>query len=238
MKNRGELKEYFKSGKVPTEAEFAELIDSVVNIDDDGVVMRTKQDGIVLYPEQEDSALASFFDVNMDAKPAKDASFRPPSWTLSIGAKRELILKDERGSVLLSIEQNRVASLYGSGNVEHEEKKSEEENVFSQIPSDGGWHDLPVTDGLRVIPAGYRIYTIFAVRRCHGREYDRMLEAVVGHSNGLFCQLSSSQKHWYGWCGPIRLRWKMKNGRLFLQMRGRRREGSEIHYRVVTKWEY
>ncbi len=237
MKNRGELKEYFKSGKVPTEAQFAELIDSVVNIDDDGVI-RTKQDGIVLYPEQEDSALASLFDVNMHKKPVQDESFIPPSWTLNIGDKRELLLKDERGTVILSIEQNRVASLYGSGIVEHKEKGNDEQSVFSQIPSDGIWHDLPVADGLRVIPAGYRIYNIFAVRRCHGREYDRMLEAEAGHSNGVFCQLSSSQKHWYGWCGPIRLRWKLKNGRLFLQMRGRRRKDSEIHYRIVTKWEY
>lgn len=36
QKNRDTLKEYFKKGKIPTEAQFAELIDSVHNIVEDG----------------------------------------------------------------------------------------------------------------------------------------------------------------------------------------------------------
>ena len=40
-RNRSVLKSYFQKGDVPTEQQFAELIDSVSNIVEDGQVMRT-----------------------------------------------------------------------------------------------------------------------------------------------------------------------------------------------------
>lgn len=42
-RNRSVLKSYFQKGDVPTEQQFAELIDSVSNIVEDGQVMRTPQ---------------------------------------------------------------------------------------------------------------------------------------------------------------------------------------------------
>lgn len=40
-RNRSVLKSYFQKGAIPTEQQFAELIDSVSNIVEDGQVMRT-----------------------------------------------------------------------------------------------------------------------------------------------------------------------------------------------------
>lgn len=42
-RNRSVLKSYFQKGAIPTEQQFAELIDSVSNIVEDGQVMRTPQ---------------------------------------------------------------------------------------------------------------------------------------------------------------------------------------------------
>lgn len=52
QKNRKTLKSYFEKGDVPTEEQFAELIDSVPNIVDDGQVIRTKN-GWAFYPSQD-----------------------------------------------------------------------------------------------------------------------------------------------------------------------------------------
>ena len=50
-KDRHTLKSYFQKGDVPTEEQFAELIDSVPNIVDDGEAVRT-EDGWALYPRK------------------------------------------------------------------------------------------------------------------------------------------------------------------------------------------
>lgn len=50
-RNRSVLKSYFQKGDVPTEQQFAELIDSVSNIVEDGQVMRTPS-GWAFFPGQ------------------------------------------------------------------------------------------------------------------------------------------------------------------------------------------
>lgn len=49
-KDRKTLKGYFKKGSIPTEEQFASLIDSVPNIAEDGQAVRTS-DGWSFYPE-------------------------------------------------------------------------------------------------------------------------------------------------------------------------------------------
>lgn len=51
-KDRHTLKSYFQKGDVPTEEQFAELIDSVPNIVDDGEAVRT-EDGWASIPGKE-----------------------------------------------------------------------------------------------------------------------------------------------------------------------------------------
>ena len=45
QKTRATLKEYFESGKIPTEGNFSDLIDSSINIDDDEIHVRTMGQG-------------------------------------------------------------------------------------------------------------------------------------------------------------------------------------------------
>ena len=44
------MKSYFQRGDSPTEDQFAELIDSVTNIHEDGKVTATASDGVRLFP--------------------------------------------------------------------------------------------------------------------------------------------------------------------------------------------
>ena len=52
--NRNTLKEYFKRGSMPNQKHFYELIDSMVNISDDGID-KNPDDGLRLAPSKENS---------------------------------------------------------------------------------------------------------------------------------------------------------------------------------------
>ena len=58
--NRNTLKEYFKCGSMPNQKHFYELIDSMVNISDDGID-KNPDDGLRLAPSKENSPVISLF---------------------------------------------------------------------------------------------------------------------------------------------------------------------------------
>ena len=58
--NRNTLKEYFKRGSMPNQKHFYELIDSMVNISDDGID-KNPDDGLRLAPSKENSPVISLF---------------------------------------------------------------------------------------------------------------------------------------------------------------------------------
>ena len=60
-KDRETLKSYFQRGDVPTEEQFAELIDSVPNIHEDGQAKVSPADGIRLFPSDKDGVVATVF---------------------------------------------------------------------------------------------------------------------------------------------------------------------------------
>ena len=47
--DRQTLKSYFKKGRIPTEEQFAALIDSLHNIREDGCLKVTGSDGLILF---------------------------------------------------------------------------------------------------------------------------------------------------------------------------------------------
>ena len=61
IKDRQTLKSYFKKGCIPTEEQFAELIDSVPNITDDGQAIRTSE-GWAFYPQPDNTLRFTLHD--------------------------------------------------------------------------------------------------------------------------------------------------------------------------------
>ena len=55
------MKSYFQRGDSPTEDQFAELIDSVTNIHEDGKVTATASDGVRLFPAGKSGVAATVF---------------------------------------------------------------------------------------------------------------------------------------------------------------------------------
>ena len=60
-KNRETLKSYFRKGQVPTEEQFAALIDSLYNVSEDGCLTVSEDDGLKLYPTGNERTVASIY---------------------------------------------------------------------------------------------------------------------------------------------------------------------------------
>lgn len=88
-RNRSVLKSYFQKGDVPTEQQFAELIDSVSNIVEDGQVMRTPS-GWAFFPGQ-----AGHLDIGLyTEEPLTEVDI--PAWTLAITPEKKLTVRNAK----------------------------------------------------------------------------------------------------------------------------------------------
>lgn len=74
LQNRNSLKTFFKKGQLPSEANFFDLIDSMINKVDDGM-SKTMDDGLMLSPIGGSQKLISFY---------KSIEEKSPAWSLDI----------------------------------------------------------------------------------------------------------------------------------------------------------
>ncbi len=94
--NRNTLKNYFKKGSFPSEVHFNYLIDSTVNIIDDGYA-KTPEDGLLLSPQGNSGKVISFFD-NL-ASPRPKFQFNLVKTDQTEGLSFDRILKNDEGQV-------------------------------------------------------------------------------------------------------------------------------------------
>lgn len=108
------------------------------------------------------------------------------------------------------------------------------------VNADGIWHDLPVSDRWKDRVSGCCMFHIIAGYRTNHGTY-RLSEATVSLCEGRRPKLSSPQKSGWGfWKSPVRFRWTRYGGRLFLQIKGKRKKHGEsiLHYRIRELWSY
>ncbi len=125
-----------------------------------------------------------------------------------------------------------------------EEKASEEdtpkEPTFTPeihtVPADGEWHSLL----LPVESSGCHAYKIFVSFYDAESDSYSMCIAMASHCNGRDCDITSADKHWWGWSGKMRLRWKTLNGKIHLQIRTKKNKIGVEHicYRICEEWNY
>jgi hypothetical protein len=72
-RNRKTLKQFFEKGKLPTESNFADLVDSTLNMEDDGF-SRTPENGVEIRLRGAAQRLMSFFD---------DPQKQEPDWAIT-----------------------------------------------------------------------------------------------------------------------------------------------------------
>lgn len=88
-RNRKTLSAYFSDGQMPTQEAFGALIDSMVNIVDDGFD-KSAQDGMKVAQLDNNSKLLSFYDEITVGKPIWSVSFSMPGYGGDAGNNRNL----------------------------------------------------------------------------------------------------------------------------------------------------
>lgn len=85
-RNRESLKRYFREGALPDEDHFADLIDSMLNMSDEGF-RKTVEHGFEVYSPLGHDALLSFF---------RDQDPERPAWRIELGGARDALLVQGR----------------------------------------------------------------------------------------------------------------------------------------------
>lgn len=238
-KNRNTLKGYFKKGDIPTEEQFAELIDSTLNLVEDEQVIRTDT-GWAFYPKQDGNLDIGFYT----EKSATGTKL--PVWSLSVTPEKKLVIKNGQTEVAMEAAQDKSFLLHGNLMVEETVTASAYKTKggggvtpgedYLTVPADKKWHDLPLDVSREGF--GCRVYRIYASFREPGTELCRLTRVTAIWLNFMEQRIESPEKHWWGWSGSIRFRWQERNGKPCLQMRSKKRLPSgEVHCRIVEMYK-
>lgn len=240
-KNRNTLKEYFQSGKVPSEEQFAEFIDSVHNIMEDGHLKAGEKGWMICPVKGQEPGISFCQKENGDGAAC-------PIWLLTTTPDGKLLLKNKQEETLLSISQDMTFTLFKQLTVKgHVIADSfsdsigtgSERTISLQIPANKKWYNLPIEAAVGEYRPGCRVYRIWACYQNMFSEDYQMTEALVQHSNYSNKKIKSSQKHWWGWTGKICIRWRVREGRLYLQVRSKNSDlKNGIHCQITKVWNF
>lgn len=225
--NRNTLKEYFKKGKAPTEEQFAQLIDSIPNIVEDGQLTRTAT-GWSFFPEQ-----SGGLTIGLHSE-ALVTGAEQPVWSVTVTPEKKLLIKNEHNETVIEMTQERVVTLYGSLKIEGGEEPPLPLDYIN-IPADKKWHDLPLD--ISHEGSSCHVYHIYASFHERGTGLCRLTRITALWLNFLEQRIESAQKHWWGWSEGIRFRWYEVKGKPCLQIRSKKRLfHGEMHCRIVEMY--
>lgn len=214
MATRGRqiLKGFFSNGKRPSQQEFEDLIDSSVNILDDGY-SKSNQDGLKLTPKTDNNVLMSFCR----------QSAAEPSWIFTISdtenlliynkqEKHETIEKESKSSLFLACPKTVI-----TGDVELrgiKKGRSVSDDLKKELYADGKWHDITEHKNGGV-------YVMEIVASIHGEpgngEY-AVLMAWATQSFDSNKKIKSVGSHYGFWGNKLKLRWHRKKGSSHYQL--------------------
>ncbi len=233
-RSRESLKRYFREGALPSEDHFADLIDSMLNMSDEGF-RKTVEHGFEVYSPQGHDALVSFF---RDQEPER------PAWRFDLGGARDALLvrgRDLPGQVegadgtatgqtspaLLCLDQDRrigigtespQAALDVAGVVRSRGRQgAQARQVEVPLLANGEWQDL--TDTLE----GCQAFEIMAGAGHRGKGRFGLMHAIAINTYnptlGLFNLFNRKRgiratHGYYGRrCDRLQLRWQGSSGR-------------------------
>lgn len=237
-KDRETLKSYFQRGDVPTEEQFAELIDSVPNIHEDGQAKVSPADGIRLFPSDKDGVVATVFSSDPE-KPGAS-----PLWRIALTGDNGLEIRNGEDEPVMTADREKNVTVAGTVKADRflsddgDEGDTPGTDVL-KVKANGYWQNLPVEAEARQEIKGCRVYRISA---CYVNSLTRKYstcEAIASHSDGYGRKVRSPRSHWWGWSGHMKIRWRKTDGKLFLQIKSKGvQSGAEtIHCRIETIWK-
>jgi len=230
--NRKTLKEYFGKGKKPSSEQFADLVDSMLNIVDDGF-NKSPEKGLLLSPLNEESAVMEIRRSILDDH---------ASWVIGLGKQDELLIYRESGEVPYLI-------LYKDGGMQLGNKENPVNVVVNgniqahsfvgghlegKVPADGKWH--PVIEK----EYGCRSYSIMAGCGLKNKGKYAVIGVTAMHCFGKNRRIRGCQS-WFGnRFNRIQFRWITDKAlHCGLEVRTRSNYGNDvwIHYRISTLFD-
>jgi hypothetical protein len=234
-RNRLTLKKYFGRGKMPTEEHFIDLVDSMLNIVDEGFD-KSSNKGLSLAPLNEEGSVASVFRKIEDEE---------QKWTLSLEKDSEnLIFKQVDGDAVITLNQNGNTG-FGTNEPKHQIHTTGVAGLYGragtyaegEIAANGKWQNI--TDEL----LGCHAFEVIAGSGKPREGKYALLVATAIQCFGAHCKVDIKQS-WYGIrCNKIQLRWKRVNRKanknVVLQMKTRCNYGpdSTINFNISSLWD-
>ena len=228
--NRRTLKEYFGRGKKPTNTQFADLIDSMLNIVDDGF-NKSAERGMLLSPLDDNGAVMEVRRNILDEK---------PQWVIALGKNRELhIHREMEEEALITLCPDGRILLGGSNQVRLEVNGSIQANSVTgnylqgAVPANGQWQEI---GGMDYGCIGYHIVAACGLK---GKGRYGIADVTAMHCFGKHPRIWS-RRSWFGnRFNKIQFRWHSNGLNCGLQLRTRSNygEGVQVHYRVSNLFD-
>ncbi|MBT8340074.1 MAG: hypothetical protein HKP58_04360 [Desulfatitalea sp.] len=237
--NRSTLKNYFKKGHMPSGQQFADLIDSMLNMVDEGFD-KSPADGLKVSQLGENTALMSFYH---------HTDLNRPIWTLTCNRDNgRLIIKNGSGqpSMVLSADGHVGIGqsmpqypLDVAGVIAAQGRTG---GIKGLAPADGQWH--PIVENL----TGCQALEIMAgVGKPKTGRYALVRATALNtfHPKGIFMNFLNLKRrihcqhaYYRSRCDRILLRWQGSGGTyaLALKTKGAYPDGIQVQYNVTRLW--
>ncbi len=199
-RNRDTLKKYFEKGRLPSEEHFGDLIDSMLNMIDEGFD-KTLDQGLKIYPSGDSEKYISFFG---------RTNKKSPLWSFNVNSKtKNFEIRDVEDKTVISISgEGRVGvgkddpdyALDVQGTIAGEGRVG----TFAHgcVPADGLWHDI--LEGLD----GCRAFEVMAgVGKKHAGKYS-LLHAVALSTFNSKDSIKSNTAYYGSRCNRLKLKWE------------------------------
>lgn len=231
-RNRKTLKACFSRGRRPSETDFENLIDSTINMLDDGF-SKSAETGIALAPMPGKSVVMSVFRKADDDKPEWEIAVDGDDGSLLIGRPDEkgtapLLRLKSSGEVELG---NAAHGVLLKGMVSSEGRRGSYRQ--GQVPADGCWYDI--TDELE------GCWALEVLAGCGRRNTGKhaLLVATAMHCFGAKPRIKAMDSHYGLWGNRIKLRWVRSgfSGKLQVKTTFNYGAGVAISYNIARLWD-
>ncbi|MDX2306570.1 MAG: adhesin [Microscillaceae bacterium] len=234
LQNRETLKSFFRKGQMPTEGNFNDLIDSMINKVDDGM-SKTIDEGLQLKPIGTTQKLISFF---------KSIEEKNPAWSIQVNSgDATLSFNNQMGDKVLSLFTKGNKSYVGIRN-EKPEYELDVRGVTGMhgrigtlyqgsVPADGNWHPI-----VQKLDGCHAFEIVAGVGKQKTGKY-ALIHAFALSTYGKSRNTIRINQAYYGArYNKIELRWTGDTYSYNLEMRCRRSYGGEfnIQYFISSLW--
>ncbi|GAA5037929.1 hypothetical protein GCM10011506_35720 [Marivirga lumbricoides] len=231
LQNRETLRNYFRKGNLPTEQNFYDLIDSIINRVDDGM-SKTVDEGLMLSPIGNSEKLISFY---------KSIEEKSPAWSIDINkGDANLHVKNRLGNSIVTIRQEGKIGINNS----NPEDELDVDGIIAQkgrrgtayqgkIPGDGQWHTI--VDELNGCHA-------FEILAGIGKKKTGKYALISAQALSTFGKSRSRIRYTQAYYGMrsnrILLRWRgdTYNFRLEMRTKANYGEGFFLNYSISQLW--